>query len=613
MTGRGGPRFHWFLPTGGDDSRLDQSSHGVGIRDHRSDAERAAAIASSTHREATLEYLGQVAGAADDLGFESVLTPTGGHCQDAWLVTAALIARTRRLRFLVALRPGLITPALSAQMVATFQQLAQGRLLLNVVAGGSAAEQRGYGDFADKDERYQRAEEFLQVLRLALTGQTYTHRGRHFQIEDGRLNGVPDQVPDVYLGGSSKAAIEVTARQTDVYLSWGEPPNLVAAKLAAVRAAAEQQGRTVRFGIRLHVITRDTADQAWSDAEKLIAGLDDATIAARQRSLGGLESEGQRRMLGLHGGDRNRLLVAPNRGPVRLRLSGRLGLVGPQSHPIDRSSWNAAARRAPSTIRSAGSIVRPAPSGAGTRARNTCRCSTEPPRTRSARTPRGSTGTRRAGTVVKPAPDATSCSLTSQSDERCTTRARPGSPGHTPRPGSPASLRPDTQGCSTRSSTATLSAAASGWAPATATSSAWSAILLVTSSGVSASKGRNGGVRARTARSTAPARNAVTRERVEPVRVTSSMSPRARSSAATRGTSQAPALVKAPSRTGVRSGRSPLSSRPAASSSSSARAARRSRTCPASVSRTPSRRRSQRITPRAVSSEAICRDTADWV
>jgi alkanesulfonate monooxygenase len=306
------PRIHWFLPTGGDDSHLDQSSHGVGISDHRSDAARAAAPGSTTHRPATLEYLTQIAQAADTLGYESVLTPTGGHCQDAWLVTAALVAATRRLKFMVALRPGLVAPVLSAQMIATFQQLSRGRLLLNVVAGGSAAEQRGYGDFADKDERYQRAGEFLEVIRSALTGQTYEHHGKHFTIEGGRLNDVPDRVPDVYLGGSSDAAVAVTAQQADVYLTWGEPLEQVGEKLAAVRAAAERAGRTVRFGIRLHVITRSTADRAWNDAEALIAGLDDETVAARQRSLSSLESVGQQRMLGLHGGDRSRLLVAPN-------------------------------------------------------------------------------------------------------------------------------------------------------------------------------------------------------------------------------------------------------------------------------------------------------------
>jgi alkanesulfonate monooxygenase len=105
------PRFHWFLPTGGDDTVLGTSSHGVVIGGHATPSGNPSA---GTHRPASLEYLGQVARAADDLGFESVLTPTGAHCQDAWLVTAALLQQTRRLRFMVALRPGRVAPALSA-------------------------------------------------------------------------------------------------------------------------------------------------------------------------------------------------------------------------------------------------------------------------------------------------------------------------------------------------------------------------------------------------------------------------------------------------------------------------------------------------------------------
>jgi alkanesulfonate monooxygenase len=130
-----------------------------------------------------------VARAADDLGFDAVLTPTGAHCQDAWVVTAALIAQTRRLRFLVALRPGLTSPVLAAQTAATFQRLSGGRLLLNVVAGGSYAERRGYGDLADHGERHTRAEEFLEVVRQAWTGATFSHVGPHYTIEDGRLAG----------------------------------------------------------------------------------------------------------------------------------------------------------------------------------------------------------------------------------------------------------------------------------------------------------------------------------------------------------------------------------------------------------------------------------------
>ncbi|GAA2602162.1 LLM class flavin-dependent oxidoreductase [Dactylosporangium fulvum] len=300
------PVYHWFLPTGGDDHAVGAGSHGgiIGAQD------TAPLPRSATHREPTLDYLTQIARAADQLGYAGVLTPTGAHCEDAWLTTAALIAATRRLRYLVAFRPGLIAPVLAAQMAATFQRLSGGRLLLNVVIGSSAAEQRGYGDPFDHDARYERAAEFLDVVRKAWTGEQFDHRGAHYDIEGGLLREPPARIPTVYLGGSSPAAVRLAAQHADVYLTWGEPVELVAEKVAKVRAEAD--GRELRFGIRLHVITRDTADRAWDDAERLIAGLDDDTIRQRQASLRQLESVGQRRMLDLHGGDRDRLVVAPN-------------------------------------------------------------------------------------------------------------------------------------------------------------------------------------------------------------------------------------------------------------------------------------------------------------
>ncbi|GAA4252085.1 LLM class flavin-dependent oxidoreductase [Dactylosporangium darangshiense] len=302
------PVYHWFLPTGGDDQAVGAGSHGgiIGA------ADTAALPRSATHREPTLDYLGEIAAAADRLGYAGVLTPTGVHCEDAWLTTAALIAGTRRLKFLVAFRPGLIAPVLAAQMAATFQRLSGGRLLLNVVIGSSAREQRGYGDPLDHDARYERAGEFLDVVRAAWRGEPFDHAGAHYTVEGGLLREPPQTVPTVYLGGSSAAAVRLAARHADVFLTWGEPVEQVAEKIAKVRVEAETHGRSLRFGIRLHVITRDTADRAWDDAERLIAGLDDATVRQRQESLRALESEGQRRMLDLHGGDRDRLVVAPN-------------------------------------------------------------------------------------------------------------------------------------------------------------------------------------------------------------------------------------------------------------------------------------------------------------
>ncbi|WP_432989047.1 LLM class flavin-dependent oxidoreductase [Dactylosporangium sp. CA-233914] len=300
------PVFHWFLPTGGDDRAVSAASHGGIIGAHEP------ASAPPAGRPPTLEYLAEIARAADRLGYAGVLTPTGVHCEDAWLTTAALIAHTRRLRFLVAFRPGLITPVLAAQMASTFQRLSGGRLLLNVVIGSSAEEQRGYGDPLGHDARYERAGEFLDVVRAAWRGERFDHTGPHFQITGGLLREPPSVIPRVYLGGSSPAAMRLAARHADVFLTWGEPVEQVAEKIAKVRAEADGHGRELRFGIRLHVITRDTADRAWDDAERLIAGLSDDVVRQRQASLRALESEGQRRMLDLHHGDRDRLVVAPN-------------------------------------------------------------------------------------------------------------------------------------------------------------------------------------------------------------------------------------------------------------------------------------------------------------
>src|SRR6476661_7947083 len=292
-------KFHWFLPTnGGDGRQVVGGGHGV------------EAIPSG--RPASVAYLGQVARGAEDMGFDAALTPAGAWCEDAWLSTAMLSQVSQRLKFLVAFRPGLISPFLAAQMAGTFQNLTGGRLLLNVVTGGESHEQRMFGDFLDREERYQRCDEFLTIVRALWRGETVDFEGRHLRVENASLGQIPDPVPEIYFGGSSPAAGDVAAKHADVYLTWGEPPAAVAEKVAWIRRLAEAQGRTVRFGIRLHTITRDTAGEAWDEADRLLAAIDDATIESVQAGLARSESEGQRRMCELHRGGRGELEVSPN-------------------------------------------------------------------------------------------------------------------------------------------------------------------------------------------------------------------------------------------------------------------------------------------------------------
>ncbi|MEU1006745.1 MULTISPECIES: LLM class flavin-dependent oxidoreductase [Streptomyces] len=318
--------FHWFLPTNGDSRHVVGGGHGT------------PATASGRDRPPTVAYLSQIARAAEEVGFAGALTPTGAWCEDAWLTTAMVAQHTERLKFLVAFRPGLISPTLAAQMAATFQRQTGGRLLLNVVTGGENKEQRAFGDFLDKDGRYRRTGEFLHVVRELWQGGTVDLRGEHVRVEEAALARVPDPVPEVYFGGSSPIAGEIAARHADVYLTWGEPPAQVAEKIARLRSLAEAQGRTLRFGIRLHVITRDTAEQAWAEADRLLDGFDPETVASVQAGLSRSESEGQQRMLALHGGRRDRLEIHPNlwAGIGLVRGGAGTALVGSHDEVAER-------------------------------------------------------------------------------------------------------------------------------------------------------------------------------------------------------------------------------------------------------------------------------------
>jgi alkanesulfonate monooxygenase len=287
----------WFIPTHGD-SRYLGTTEGA--------------------RAADADYFRQIAVAADTLGYEGVLLPTGRSCEDAWVVASSLIPATKRLKFLVAIRPGLSSPGLAARMASTFDRLSGGRLLINVVTGGDQAELEGDGVFLDHDTRYEVTDEFLHIWRRLLeashTNESIDFDGEHLTSKGGKLLYPPVQKghPPLWFGGSSAAAHEIVGDHIDTYLTWGEPPADVARKLADVRKRAEAKGRKLKFGIRLHVIVRETEEEAWADAGKLISKLDDETIQRAQASFAKMDSEGQRRMAALHGGNRDKLEVYPH-------------------------------------------------------------------------------------------------------------------------------------------------------------------------------------------------------------------------------------------------------------------------------------------------------------
>ena len=319
----------WFIPTHGD-SRYLGTSKGARVADHA--------------------YFKQIAIAADSLGYEGVLIPTGRSCEDSWILAASLIDATRQLKFLVALRPGLVAPTQSARMAATLDRLSGGRVLVNLVTGGDAEELAGDGQFLSHAERYEESAEFIRIWREVIArshdGQAFDFDGKHLSVKGAKLLFPPPNrpYPPVFFGGSSDAAHELAAEQVNTYLTWGEPPAAVAAKVADVRARAARHGRALQFGIRLHVIVRETEDEAWRAAAELVSQLDEKTVAAAQAKFAQMDSVGQRRMAELHQGrfDKNDvrkgLEIAPNlwAGVGLVRGGAGTALVGNPQQVADR-------------------------------------------------------------------------------------------------------------------------------------------------------------------------------------------------------------------------------------------------------------------------------------
>jgi alkanesulfonate monooxygenase len=312
--------LYWYLPTHGDGPYLGTEER---------------------HRPASFGYLRDIAQAADRLGFKGVLLPTGTRCEDAWIVAAALIPETEKLRFLVALRPGSGTPALFARHAATLDRISGGRVLLNVVTGADPADLAGDGNKLSHDERYAQTDEFLTIWRRILSGEPADFEGRYLSAHGTDISFPPIQrpYPPLWFGGSSEAGIDVAAKHVDVYLSWGEPIDQVKEKFDRVRARAAAEGRKIRFGLRINLIVRETEEEAWAAADRLISRVTDDVVAEAQHQFTKVsESVGQKRISALHQGRRDKLVIGPN-------LWAGLGLVrGGAGTALVGSPQNVAAR-----------------------------------------------------------------------------------------------------------------------------------------------------------------------------------------------------------------------------------------------------------------------------
>lgn len=268
-------------------------------------------LGAGPHRQPTLPYLASLVETAAEMGFSSLLTATNFHAEhDAWTASIATLARTQGAGLLVAVRPGMFHPAIFAKMAATAASLFPGRLRINVVTGSNPAENAMYGDHESHDTRYARTREFMQVVRQLWTEPVVDFDGEFYHTAGAILSPKPSPTIPIYLGGHSAAAQRLAAELSDVYLVWGDTVSAVAERLRTMRACEDQAGRRVQYGLRCHVVVRESEAEAWQAADRLISRIDPEVRAAFLAAAAHADSEGQRRQRTLASGPS--LLVEAN-------------------------------------------------------------------------------------------------------------------------------------------------------------------------------------------------------------------------------------------------------------------------------------------------------------
>lgn len=253
-------------------------------------------------------YLAAHAKAHEYAGFDRVLIGYNAASPDGFQVAAYAAAQTTKLKFLLAHRPGVIAPTVAARQLATLDQLSDGRLAVHIITGGSDEEQRRDGDFLTKAERYARTDDYITVLRKAWTSPApFDHDGPYYKVEGAPAAVKTLQQPHlpIFFGGASDEAVEVAARQADVYALFGETLEQAGEIVGRVRAGARALGREVKFSMSLRPIIARTEDEAWAKAARI---LDDAKALKEARG-------GASRYVTARGGQR--LIEAAQGGAVR--------------------------------------------------------------------------------------------------------------------------------------------------------------------------------------------------------------------------------------------------------------------------------------------------------
>jgi alkanesulfonate monooxygenase len=234
-------------------------------------------------------FIAEFARAHEAAGYDMVLVGYTSSSAEGFLVAMSAAARTERLSYLVAHRPGFVAPTLFARKVATFDQLTGGRVALHIITGKTDAEQEGDGDFTPKVERYQRAREYLHLMKRTWAArEPFDFEGRFYRVRGARSDVRPLQQPHplIMFGGASEGALEMGAAECDVFAIYAEPRTTTAARIAEFRARAATHGRSVGFNMSVRPIIAPTEGAAWDRAHRILAGMRGKLGWARQEGEG---------------------------------------------------------------------------------------------------------------------------------------------------------------------------------------------------------------------------------------------------------------------------------------------------------------------------------------
>jgi alkanesulfonate monooxygenase len=246
-------------------------------------------------------YLTQFARAHDDAGFDFALVGYTSSSAEGFLIALHAAAHTKRLGYLVAHRPGFVAPTLMARKIATFDHLTNGRLAVHIITGKTDEEQQGDGDFSPKTERYRRAAEYLELMKLTWSSeQPFDFSGEFYRVKGAASDVHPLQKPHplFFFGGASDGALAMGAKLCDVYAIYAEPLASTRERIADFRSRAATFGRTPSFNVSLRPIIAEQEGDAWDKANRILAAMTGKKGWSRQEAATGPVDNAGKRLMG---------------------------------------------------------------------------------------------------------------------------------------------------------------------------------------------------------------------------------------------------------------------------------------------------------------------------